>query len=320
MRKRVLEAAGSLSYEPHFIAQSLRRGVTRTLGFLVGDISNPVFAEVIRGAGDFARTNGYAVLLTTSEGDPARDADHLSLLLRRRVDGIIISTAETGSSEVARAFKNPTVPFVVLDRDTPPGSHVSTVFGDHAAGMREATAHLLERGHRSIAIISGSDHLPPARERVRGFREAHADIGVKPREELIREGSLRPEFGKEEALRVLKMAAPPTAIIAASNRLLTGVLEAIHVAELAVGKDLALVGCDETDLTRLYVPVISVVVRDQYRMGAMACELLLERLENPDAPIRSTTLPTRFVARASSDFPWPLRGRRRAAAPDKRER
>ncbi|HLB76207.1 MAG TPA: LacI family DNA-binding transcriptional regulator, partial [Candidatus Dormibacteraeota bacterium] len=145
MKQRVLKATATLGYEPHFIAQSLRRGVTHTLGFLIGDISNPVFADMIRGAEDHARSKGYAVMLTNSEGDPELDAKHLHLFLRRRVDGIILSTAETSSPEVARALLDPTVPFVVLDRDTPPHSRVSSVYGDHAAGMKDATAHLIQR-------------------------------------------------------------------------------------------------------------------------------------------------------------------------------
>jgi LacI family transcriptional regulator len=309
MRQRVLKVTESLGYEPHFIAQSLRRGVTHTLGFLIGDISNPVFADVIRGAEDHARSQGYAVMLTNSEGDPALDAKHLHLFLRRRVDGIILSTAETGSPEVARALIDPTVPYVVLDRDTPPNSRVSTVYGDHAAGMQEATAHLIQRGHTAIALISGPEQLKPARERIRGFKAAFAAAGLKPAPGLIRIGSLRPEFGREQAVDLLRDRNRPTAIIAGSNRLLTGVLEGIHQTDFVVGRDLALVGCDDVDLARLYRPPISVVIRDQYRMGQVACELIIERLANPEAPVRTVTLPTQFVRRASSDFPWPPKRR-----------
>lgn len=309
MQARVMKAAEALGYEPHFIAQSLRSGVTHTLGFLIGDISNPVFANVIRGAEDYARGKGYAVMLTNSDGDPKLDAEHLRLFLRRRVDGIILSTAETGSAEVARALVNPAVPYVVLDRDTPPNSRVSTVFADHVAGMRQATAHLIKRGHSSIALISASENLKPARERAQGFREAFEAAGIKPREELIRMGSLRPEFGKEESIRLLSLDDRPTAVIAGSNQLLTGVLEGIEELGLAVGRDVALVGCDNVDLARLFRPPISVVVPDRYRMGQVACQLLIERLTDSQAPIRSVTLPTEFVARASSDFPWPANGR-----------
>jgi LacI family transcriptional regulator len=305
MQPRVLRATAALGYEPDFIAQSLRRGVTHTLGFLIGDISNPVFADVIRGAEDHARSQGYAIMLTNSEGDPELDARYLHLFLRRKVDGIILSTAETGSPQVARALLDPTVPFVVLDRDVPPNSKVSTVFGDHASGMRQATTHLIERGHTAIAFISGPEHLKPSRERIRGFRTAFEAAGLKPNPDFVRIGSLRPNFGRDQAVDLLRHADRPTAIIAGSNRLLTGVLEGVQQSDLVVGRDLALAGCDDVDLARLYRPPISVVIRDQYRLGQVACELIIERLANPDAPVRTVTLPTQFVARASSDFRWP---------------
>ena len=305
MQQRVLKATAALGYEPDFIAQSLRRGVTHTLGFLIGDISNPVFADVIRGAEDHARSKGYAIMLTNSEGDPELDAKYLHLFLRRRVDGIILSTAETGSPQVARALLDPTVPFVVLDRDIPPNSRVSTVFADHASGMREAATHLIQRGHTAIALISGPEHLKPSRERIRGFRAAFEAAGIEPQADLIRIGSLRPNFGRDQTIDLLRRANRPTAIVAGSNRLLTGVLEGVQQTDLVVGRDLAVAGCDDVDLARLYRPPISVVIRDQYKLGQVACELIIERLANPDAPIRTVTLPTRFVARASSDFPWP---------------
>ena len=305
MQQRVLRAVELLDFEPDIVAQSLRRGNTHTIGFLIGDISNPVFADVIRGAEDHARSKGYGVMLTNSEADPRLDAEHLRLFVRRRVDGIILSTAETGSVDVARELLKQAVPYVVLDRDTPRNARVSTVYSDHARGMRDATMHLIEQGHRNIALITGSEQLRPARERILGFREAFKSAGLRPKENLIRAGSLRPEFGTEEAIRLLRMAGRPSAIIAGGNRLLAGVLEGIHQTDYIVGRDLALVGYDNVDLARLYRPPISVVVRDQYRMGQVACELLIERLTHPEAPIRSVTLPTEFVARASSDFRWP---------------
>lgn len=309
MRERVLKAVTGLGYEPHFIAQSLRRGRTNTLGFLIGDISNPVMADVIRGAEDYSREQGYAVMLTNSEGESRFDADHLRLFLRRRVDGILLLTSEAGSKEVADALVRPAVPYVVIDRDVPARSMVSTVYGDHAMGMQEATAHLISRGHRRIALISGAPELRPARARAEGFREAFRAARLPLPEKLIRTGTLAADFGKQEVAGLLATAEPPTAIIAGGNRLLGGVLEAVHQAGRRVGRDLALISCDDVDLTRLYQPAISVVVRDMYRMGRVAAELLLERIIDPEARPRSVTLPTGLVVRASSNFAWPPSGR-----------
>jgi LacI family transcriptional regulator len=305
MRERVLKAVSGLGYEPHLIAQSLRRGRTDTLGFLIGDIANPVFADVIRGAEDCARDRGYAVMLTNSEGDARLDAEYLRLFLRRKVDGIMLVTSEAGSAEIIQSVAHPAVPYVVLDRDVPKGSAASAVYCNHAVGMQEATAHLLSRGHRNIALLSGSPALRPARERAEGFRAAFRAAGLKVPEHLIRTGSLAPDFGKQEVMRLLAVPDPPTAIIAGGNRLLGGVLEAAHQAGRSIGRDLALVSCDDVDLTRLYRPPISVVARDMYEMGRVACNLLLERINDAEARARSVTLPTHLVVRGSSDFAGP---------------
>ncbi len=304
MRQRVRASAASLGYEPDLIAQSLRRGVTQTLGFLIGDIANPVMADVIRGAEDNARSNGYAVMFTNSEGQAQLDEEHLRLFLRRRVDGIILLTAETGSQAVAEALREPAVPYVVIDRDVPPASPVGTVYADHAMGMEAATSHLINKGHRLIALLTGNQDLRPARERQQGFRAAFHGAGLEPPEHLIRRGSLLPGFGKAETTALLRDVDRPTALIAGGNRLLIGVLEALNEMNIRVGKDIALVSCDDVDLTRLYQPPISVVKRDLYHMGQVACDLLVERLRNKYAPVRSITLPTQFVARPSSEFAW----------------
>lgn len=305
MRERVLKAVSGLGYEPHLIAQSLRSGHTNTLGFLIGDIANPVFADVIRGAEDSARERGYAVMLSNSEGEARLDAEYLRLFLRRKVDGILLVTSEAGSAEIVQAMTHPAVPYVILDRDLPRGSAASAVFCDHALGMQEATAHLLSRGHRNIALLSGPPALRPARARADGFRAAFRAAGLKVPEHLIRTGSLASDFGKQEVMSLLAVADPPSAIIAGGNRLLGGVLEAAHQAGRTVGQDLALISCDDVDLTRLYRPPISVVARDMYEMGKVAGNLLLERIGNPQAPPRSVTLPTHLIVRGSSDFAWP---------------
>jgi LacI family transcriptional regulator, galactose operon repressor len=93
MRERVMEAVERLGYEPDLLAQSLRRKATRSVGFVVGDISNPLLAEITLGAETTLREAGYSMLLTNSENDPALDASHVRLLMQRRVDGLMLSLA-----------------------------------------------------------------------------------------------------------------------------------------------------------------------------------------------------------------------------------
>lgn len=303
-RERVMRSAEALGYVPDPVAQSLRTGKTRTIGFLVADLSNQVFIDSVKGAADVARGHGYSVMLTNSEGDPDLDRQQLTTMLARRLDGIIVLSADA-MLDLDRPLRSRRAPLVVVDRDAARGSHLTTVLWDHASGFKAATSSLIARRHRRIAFISGSADLRPVRERLAGFREAHHEAGLEVDESLVRLGSLQPGFGRVETGRLLRSDDPPTALIAAGSRQLVGVLEALQELGVEVGRDIALISTDDVDLTRLYRPPISAVVRDTYRMGQIAAELVIERIEDVGAPIRSVTLPTMFVERGSSSVNWP---------------
>src|SRR5436309_2886755 len=173
MRQVVMSAVRELGYRPDMLAQGLRRGKTFSVGFTVSDIANPALAEIVTGAEKRLRAAGYSLLLTNSEGDPALDVEHISLLERRRVDGLILSLAEEHHPETVAALRRVTIPVVLVDRDVPPGVKARCVAFDHAAGMRSATEHLLGLGHREFALIMGGPERP-ARERRRAVEETLA--------------------------------------------------------------------------------------------------------------------------------------------------
>ena len=136
MRTRVLEAVARLEYEPDFLAQSLRRGETRSVGFVVADISNPLFASVALGVESVLRANGYSLMFMGSEGQPALDVAHIRFLLSRRVDGLILSLASETDPATLEQLAKLEVPIVLLDRDLPAELGASAVQSDHATGMR----------------------------------------------------------------------------------------------------------------------------------------------------------------------------------------
>ena len=302
MRERVAAAARLLDYEPDFLAQSLRTGKTQTIGLLVADLTNPIFADVVRGACDWARKHGYAALLTNSDSRADVDAEYLQLFLRRRVDGVILMPASGNHQDIAAELADPKVPIVAFDCDPPPGSTVSTVLWDHASGFHEATSSLVAHGHERIAFIGGSDSHRPLRERLLGYQDALREAGISEDEALIRLGPVHPTFARDATMDILARSTRPTALVVGANRLLPGVLEALHAAQIAPGRDLALVSADDIELARLHQPPISVVTRHTYRMGQLAVRTLLERIEEPAAPVRSIVLSTRFVERPSSSW------------------
>ncbi len=295
MHERVLAAVAELGYQPDLLAQSLRRQETMTIGFVVGDISNQIFAEMIAAAETRLRASGFSMLLTNSEANPDLDAAHIRLLAQRRVDGIILSVSDEHHPATLAELERLDIPLVVLDRDVEVnyGAHV---YYDHGRGMRQAVAHLLDLGHRNIALINGQP-LRPVNERRAALEACYADRGL-PNTYTILGGSLSVDYGARAAGELLSLGEPPTAIIAGGNQLMIGALRVLHSRGLRLGRDVSFVGCDDIPISELYDPPIAVVRRDTAAIGRSAAELMLALLSNADG-VADVTLPSEFIARAS---------------------
>ncbi len=305
MRRRVLAAVAQLDYEPDFLAQSLRRGATFSAGFIARDISSPLLAEIALGAETTLRAGGYSMLVLNSEADPTLDAEHIRLLERRRVDGLVISLADEGHPDALAALRTLSVPCVLIDRDIAEAIGASAVLADHEGGMHAVVEHLAQLGHRAIGLAAGPVRVRPGREAARAFRASCAQLGVEP---LVESGAFLAAHGYEAATRMLDAAAPPTALVSGSNQILPGVLQAIRERRLRIPRDVSLATFDDLPLLGLLEPPIDVVRRGPLAFGRTAAELLLRRLQG-EAP--STVLvPTTFEARGSSAAPPAARRRR----------
>jgi LacI family transcriptional regulator len=298
MKERVRLATQELGYEPDYLAQSLRRGATKTIGFVLRDISNPLFADLVIGAGNRLDAAGYSLLLMNSAQDPEQDVGHIKLFRRRRVDGLILSLQSEDQPGLTELVSSLEFPIVLVDRELP-GVNAASVVVDNHSGMERAVQHLISLGHRRIAFISGSQDLLTTRERLRGYRAALQANGLSEAPELIRLKSYDQQFGYEQALDLLTRPEPATAIILGGIRLLAGSLAACRQASFQVGHDVSIVSWDETELMRYLEPAISVILRHPQEMGRLAAELLIEQLDG-EAPPRTALVPTEYIPRAST--------------------
>lgn len=301
MRDRVVAAVDELGYEPDILAQSLRRRQTRTVGFVIGDIANPLLAQIAMGVEGALRENNYSMLLTNSESDPALDARHVQLLRQRRVDGLLLSSASEDDPELLETLAAFEGPIVVIDRELPAEIKASAVLSDHRRGMRDAIGHLLDLGHRRIGLIVGQP-LRFSRERRYGLEDAYRERGLEETFAVL-EGKLSPEHGRTATRELLAAPQPPTAIVTGGNQILLGALEEIHDRNLELGSQLSLVNCDTVPLTELHQPAIAVVRRDTREIGRRAGVVLMRQLSDEDAEPETVLLPTEFVARASCGPP-----------------
>lgn len=298
MRRRVLDAAAQLGYEPDFLAQSFRRGATSSVGFVLRDISSPLLAEIALGAETTLRGGGYNMLVLNSEADPVIDAEHIRLLDRRRVDGALISLAGEEDRQTLAALNELSVPSVLIDRDVPDAVNSSSLLVDHESAMRAVASHLVELGHRVIGLAAGPLAVRPGREGARAFRSCCASFGV---DALVESGPFSADHGFAAANRMLQATPPPTAIIAGSNQIFPGVLSAIRQRGLRVPTELSLATFDDQPLLGLLDPPVDVVVRDPPAFGRTAAELLLRRLAGGEP--ETVLVQPRFCRRGSSAPP-----------------
>jgi len=299
MQVKVQEAAKELGYFPDPVAQSLRRGSTRTVGFVVRDLANPFFSEIIHGAEQALTDAGYTLLVMNSGGDAAREVERIGLLRERRVDALVLSSISEKAAATRKAvsqFKNPVV---LLDRDL--GKvRAGSLLLDHASGVRAATTDLLQLGHRRIALVTGTTDIRPTRERLRGYEAAHDQQGSPTYKELEMTGVFSAVFARETVLRLLSLPRTrrPSAIVAGGIQCTVGVLEAFSELRIRAGEDISLVVCDDLPWLRVLGPAISVVRRDGDAMGRAAAEMALSLIGGGEP--RAQILPTQYERRDTS--------------------
>lgn len=287
MRNRVLDAVSALGYEPDMLAQSLRRGATMSIGFIVSDISNPLFAEIALAAETRLQDRGYSLLITNAFRDPGTEADRIRMFSRRRVDGMLVSVSDEDHPGITEALSSLKLPVVLIDRVLP--AVRSAVLSDHAHGIGEAVTDLISLGHRRIALINGSAAVRPSRERQHALRRACRGPAVTA---IVRHGTFTPEHGYKSTIELLRGKEPPTAIIAGSNQILVGVLRATRELDVRVPRDVSLVTCDDLTLADFLTPALATISRDTAAIGRAAAGLLLDLID--DQPSRIDVLPTGF--------------------------
>ena len=303
LRSRVVEAAYELGYQPAFLADGLRRGQTKSIGFLVGTIANPVISTIFEAASEALAAKGYSITLVSSRNQADLDVASLRLLASRQVSGLIVSSAAESPEPSRRLLKELGIPTVMLDREVVGGLGMCSVQSDHGSSLRAAVTHLTANGHRDIAFIGGPENFYPTQRRYCAYAAALRAHGLPLRRVHARFASFTETDALAEALLLLRGEPRPSALIVAGNIILIGALMALQELGLVVGRDIALIACDDIHLTRLYRPPITAIRRDLDLLGVTAARLLLQSIEEAEAPTEPVIkLPTSLVIRESTAY------------------
>jgi LacI family transcriptional regulator len=307
-RARVNRAIAELGYMPNVLARQLRSKRTKTLALVLTDIANPFFTTIARGVEDAARAQGYAVMFCNTDESEAQEIEYVRVLIQRQVDGVLLVPATDSSASLQLLHKHG-LPVVVLDRRLRSGG-VDEVRTDSEAGAHVAVRHLLDLGHRRIAVLTGPEAVSTAADRVAGYRRAMAEEGLEPDGELVIFGGYNETSGYEMTRRILDVRPQPTALFAANNFIAFGAIRALREAGMSTPKDMSIAVFDDLPPGWVFDPFLTVVSQPAYEIGKQAAELMLERLAGkaPAEP-RTIVLPSELITRRSTA---PLR--REAAA------
>lgn len=298
VRDKVMQAMASLGYRLNHAARTLRSRSSHTVGCMLTDVTNPLYARLYRVFEERLRSAGYMVMLANSLNRLDWELDILSMFHSRGMDGVIIAPGFERNANVLAAIDQLGIPAVVLDRDT--SAQQDHVLFDHATGVKTAVQHLLGLGHRRIALLVGAAANRPMRRRIEGWRAGLATLKIKadPRW-LVRLPYATAPAG-EAVQQLLALTDAPSAIITLGTGALADVLNTIHAAGLQMPRDISVVSMGDPDFARAYRPAISTVVVDSAAAAEQSCQMLLQRMlgQTRDAP-RRVLLPTAFIDRGS---------------------
>ncbi len=296
-RARVLAVADQLGFRPSPIARAFSRGRTQTLEVLVPLVTQHFYVEVLRGIEQALATTEYSLLIRSIERRSDRERVLRAAGLRARVDGAVLVSLNPTRGLISRVM-HAALPLVLVDAEHP---RLTSVGVDHAGAASTAVRHLIDLGHKRIALVDHpEDPFAPVypHARHRGYRLALAEAGLKARPEYERVTDFTPQAGAEALRQLLALRYPPTAVFAGSDSQAIGILEAARQAGRRVPEDLAVVGYNDIEVAAyLGLTTVHIPMRE---MGRYAVELLLEAIEHPEAPGERVLLPAQLVVRRTS--------------------
>lgn len=281
-REQVLAAIAELGFVRNSSAAQLRAGTSRSLGLIVLDMANPFFQDVAKGVEDVATEQGYALMLCNSDEQGDRENRHLQVLEEQRVRGVLITPVSV-SSERLDALRTRGTPTVLVDRHDPRVDCCSVAVDDVAGGELAGT-HLIERGHRDIAYVTGPLGLRQCADRLTGLRRAVAAAGEDPDRliTVIEAPALKARLGYEAAIGLFERGARIEAAFCANDLLALGVLRAAVSTGRRVPDDIALLGYDDIEFAADAAVPLSSIRQPTVHIGRTAARLLLEECDHPD--------------------------------------
>lgn len=274
----VEQAVIALNYEPARKLKSERVPTGRTVMILIPDISNPFYAMIVKGMGDLAMREDCSLLTCMTNGSRHREEKYLEMLKSGLAMGAIFLAPEISAGEIVRLARN--FPLVQCCEYKENAYNVSHVSIDNLKAGRDAVQHLVNLGHRKIAMISCDNGFISNRQREQAYLQTLQENGIlfEP-QYLIRAASYEYTSGQRAMNQLLRLPEMPTAVFAVSDFLAFGAIQSIRKSGLRVPEDIAVTGFDDIEFASIYTPSLTSVYQPQYDLGYTALKLLLDKMD-----------------------------------------
>lgn len=300
-RQRVLDVAARMEYRPNLMARGLRHRRLPTIAVIVHDLTDPYFAEIVRGAAQEASQHGFLTFVCSSGRDPAMELRYVEMLRRSRVAAVLFAAGGLEEDSYKRAIRREVEGIrqyggavVAL---APRSERWPTEVTDNCGGARLATRHLLELGHERIAFIAGPTTVRTSAEREAGYLEAMAEAGLEP---LVERGDFTMRSGAVATAKLLERGAQFSAIFVSSDTMAVSCLAELARRGLRVPQDISVVGFGDMPGWEFWHPSLTTVRIGLAEIGAAGTRRALELLAGRDRRPRVRVHPVSLVIRETT--------------------
>jgi LacI family transcriptional regulator len=300
-REKVLRIVKENNYIPNTMARSLVTRQTKTIGLVIPDIVNPFFPELARGAEDKASEAGYSIIYCNTDDDLEKEEKYINMLAEKMVDGIVFTHSAKRTNGLSPIDRG-NIPVILIDRDLESSNVKGKVLVDNLEGAYKAVKHLIDKGYKKIAFITGALTSTTAKDRLAGYRKALEDSGIEYNNNYIRAGQYKSEWGLTAVKQLLDEGIDFDAVFCGNDLIAISVIKLLKSKGYNIPNDVGVVGFDDIYMASVVEPGLTTIKQPNYEMGYKAVELLIEVLEKSGEAAEQKTiiLDTELIVRKST--------------------
>jgi DNA-binding LacI/PurR family transcriptional regulator len=303
-RERVLKVVKELNFMPNPLAKGLLGVETHLIGVIVGDASDPYYANIVKGISDTAQSEGYLTIVCNTDRDPDIELRFLSAVLHYSADGIVFASGgsilpehQDQLQEIVNTLNKRHVPVVALGNRN---LNVPQISIDDVQAAQDMTEYLIELGHQSIGFILGPSAMITSQRRLEGYQRALEKFHIPYNPRLVIEGDFTFESGLQAANHFMDMQPLVSAVFTSNDREALGCLFGLKQKGILVPEQVSIAGFDDIEMLEYVSPTVTTVRVPMYEIGAMGIKQILKAIKTKEVNGENITLPHKLVIREST--------------------